>query len=248
MASSCKLIKDFEAGGKESLRPFSMQDIEAERRRIIAAAEQDAAEVKKLAQEILDLAKTMLARVREQAEVIMADAAKRGHDEGRAEGVNKGREEGKLAAYEAEARRVREETAPLADRLAEIATAIENERSNNLARAQADFLRCALAIARKVVKQEVAFNDGVIKDNLKKAVELSAEKSEIQVRLNPSDLEIVEEYVPQIKSEFSKLKSIHLVPDMAVSRGGCIVQTRSGEVDARIETQFEEIERQLLEV
>jgi flagellar assembly protein FliH len=248
MASSSKLIKALEVGANESLRAFSMQDIEQERRRIIARAERDAAEVRKLAQEILDQAKAMFAGVRGQAGLLMAEAEKRGHEKGHSEGLAKGREEGRQAAYEAESRRVREQTAPLARRLADISAAIEDERKDNLARAQADLLKCALAVARKVVKREVTVNEDVIKMNLGKAIELSAEKSEIQVRLNPADLQIIEEYVPQLKNAFSKLKSIHFVADMSVSQGGCIVQGRGGDVDARIETQFEEIERQLLEV
>jgi flagellar assembly protein FliH len=247
MASSCKLIKDIDAGN-ESLHAFIVRDIEEDRRRIVAAAESDAAEVRKLAHEILEQAKTMLTRVREQADAIMAEAEKRGYEKGRAEGLSKGREEGKLDAYEAEARSVREQTGPLANRLARIATAIENERSNNLAHLQRDLLQCAIAVAKKIVRREVSLDADVIKNNLAKAIELSAEKSEIRVRLNPSDVGIIEEYVPKMKSTFSRLKSIHLVPDMNVSQGGCIVQSRGGEVDARIETQFEEIERQLLEV
>ena len=37
-----------------------------------------------------------------------------------------------------------------------------------------------------------------------------------------------------------------LVPDPTVQRGGCVVKTDMGEVDARIERQFAEIERGLL--
>ena len=247
MASSCKLIKGIDAG-TGSLRAFTMQDIEEDRRRIVAAAEADAAEVRKLAQEILEQAKTMLAGVREQADVIMAEAKKRGYEKGHAEGHARGREEGRLTAYEAEAHKVREQTAPLANRLDRIATAIENERAVNLAHLQRDMLQCAISVAKKIVRREISLENDVVKSNLAKAIELSAEKSAIRVRLNPADVEIIEEYIPQVKTAFAKLKSIHLVPDMNVSQGGCVIQSRGGEVDARIETQFEEIERQLLEV
>jgi flagellar biosynthesis/type III secretory pathway protein FliH len=246
MASSFKLIKDIDAG-VESLRAFSVRDIEEERRRIMDAAERDGADVRRLAQEILDQAKTMLARVHEQAGAIMAEAEKSGYEKGHAEGLAAGREEGKIAAYETEARRVREQTAPLAGRLADIAGAIDSQRNACLTGAHRDLLKCAIAVAKKIVKREVSLADGAIKNNLTKAIELSAEKSEIRVRLNPSDAETIEEYVPQMKSAFSKLKGIHLVPDMNVSQGGCVVQSRGGEVDARVETQFEEIERQLME-
>ncbi len=247
MASLSKVIRDTTADGARGLRAFSMRDIEDERRRIIAAAEKDADEVRKLAREILDQAKTALARIRQQADGVMADSEKQGYEKGRAEGVTEGIEQGRREAYEAERRRVGEETAEVAKRLADIAAEIEAERSKHTARAHIDMIGFALTLAQKIVKREVGIGHDVIKENLRKAIDLVAEKSELHVRLNPSELDIIEEYVPQLKGAFTKLNSIKLVPDMDVSPGGCIVQTKGGEVDARIETQLEEIERQLLE-
>ena len=248
MALSSKLIKDFEAGGARSLRAFSMRDIEQERRRIIALAEQDAAEIRALAQEILTQAKAAMTRICEQAETVRADAEKRGFEKGLAAGLAEGREEGRRAAYQEESERVRQQTAAPAEHLADIAASIEDERTRNIARARADLVELAVAAARKIAKCEINGNSDVIKKNLCKAIDLAAEKSELQVRLNPSELEVIEEYVPQLKSTFTKLKSIKLVPDMSISPGGCVVQTHGGEVDAQIETQLAEMEKQLLEL
>jgi flagellar assembly protein FliH len=248
MALSSKLIKDSDAGGAQGLRAFSMRDIEDDRRRIIAAAEKDAVEVRKLAQEILAQAKTALARIRGQADGVMADSEKRGFEKGLAEGVPKGIEQGARDAREAERRRIAEETDGLAKRLEDITAAIEAERADQTARMHKDLVLFAIAVARKIVKREISISHDVIKDNLTRAIDLVAEKSELQVRLNPSELDVVEEYLPKLKSVFTKLHGVKLVSDMNVSPGGCIVRTRSGEVDASIETQLEEIERQLFEM
>jgi len=65
-----------------------------------------------------------------------------------------------------------------------------------------------------------------------------------KVRLHPEDYQYLTAHRQRLRAD----SSIELVEDSSVSLGGCIVQTEMGDIDARIEQQFAEIERGFLEV
>jgi flagellar biosynthesis/type III secretory pathway protein FliH len=59
------------------------------------------------------------------------------------------------------------------------------------------------------------------------------------LRINPDDLSFVEEWRPELFEKFKTLKSIVVNPDSTIQRGGCLLETPCGDIDARIETQLE---------
>ena len=87
------------------------------------------------------------------------------------------------------------------------------------------------------------------------AVQLIAGAERIRIHLAPEDARALRDFLPEVAEHLdtdgtdSPAEAIELVPDPDITRGGCIVRTAggAGEIDARIETQLEEIERQLKE-
>jgi flagellar assembly protein FliH len=186
-----------------------------------------------------------LLRLREEIRALEAerDAIR---DAARREGLELGRLDALEQAARVEHERVAAETAGLADLLRQAAAGIENERATLRTAAERDLLKLALLVAGKVTKTAVQGGKPVAEENLRRAIELTARRQDLKVLLNPEDLSRIEEFLPELRREFSDLHTVTLEADPAVGRGGVVVQTREGSVDATIAAQLEEIERGLL--
>jgi len=164
----------------------------------------------------------------------------------RLEGFELGLADGRQAAAAAERERLSKEAAPLADILRAAAGALGEKRAELAAAAERELVRLSVRIAEKIVKAEVASGARVAVENLRRAVALAVRRREVRVRLNPADLEAVEKFLPELRREVVDLGRVELEADPAVSRGGAVVVTPEGAVDADLRTQLEEIERGLV--
>jgi flagellar assembly protein FliH len=186
-----------------------------------------------------------LARLRE--EIKAAEAQREAiRDAARREGLELGRLDAIEHATRVERERVAAETAGLADLLRQAAAALEQERASLSAAAERDLLRLALLVAGKVTKAAIQNGKPVAEENLRRAIELTARRQELKVRLNPQDVARIEEFLPELHRDFADLQKVVLEADPAIGRGGVVVETREGSVDATIAAQLEEIERGLL--
>lgn len=207
-----------------SFQPFNLRSFEDEAQTIVAQA-------RSKARDLLTAAIAEQQRIRDQA-------YREGFEAGKVVGMQKGEEE--------ERAKIAKSTAGLSQLLEGIAHGIEAKRNELLVNAERDLVSLSIAIAEKIVRAEIAAGRPVARESVKRAVELLVRRNEMEVRLNPADLEAVETYVPELRKQFSEIARIELRPDEAVARGGCVVATRQGGVDADLKTQMEEIERSLL--
>lgn len=110
-------------------------------------------------------------------------------------------------------------------------------------RVETEAVELAIEIAKKIVAREVMLDRDIaltlVKVSLKK---LHNRRALAQVRLNPEDYAFVQSHREKIDFH----GSLEIVEDASVSMGGCLIHTETGDVDARIESQFEEISRGLL--
>ena len=79
---------------------------------------------------------------------------------------------------------------------------------------------------------------------VQEAVAQAADTSELTIQLNPADLALLQAlHSPLLNPQDSK--SLQLVSANHISRGGCVVQTRFGIIDARRETRVEMLRNSL---
>lgn len=106
-----------------------------------------------------------------------------------------------------------------------------------------DVVELALEIAKRVVGREVAFDREIaltlVKVSLKK---INSRTPLAQVHLHPEDFRYIEARREQIDFR----GSLEFTEDTSVSIGGCLIHTETGEVDSRIESQFDEVAHGLL--
>ena len=105
-------------------------------------------------------------------------------------------------------------------------------------------IELALEVARKLVS-EIPISQELIEANLRTAVAQAEEATEFFIHLNPEDLALLQRLSSGMPAPVSPNQSYHFHASAEVGRGGCLVHTRFGVIDARRETRLESIRQSL---
>lgn len=186
-----------------------------------------------------------LARVREEIRTAQAERDQI-REAARREGCEQGLEDAREQAARSERLRIAGEVEALGELLRKVAAGVEATRSELVTAGERELVKLALAVAEKIVKAQVASGAPVATENLRRAIELTVRRTQVKALVHPQDLSLIEEYLPRLRRDFSDLGPVTLEPSAAVERGGILLQTPTGSVDATLGTQLAEIERGLL--
>lgn len=157
---------------------------------------------------------------------------------------DKAYQEGYNAGYESG----RSEIERLISRLHTLIEGAIDKRDTIIDDAETQIIRIILLIARKVVKSISEEQKGVVVANIKSALEKIKGKTEIIIRVNTEDLELTTEHKEEFIQRFEELRHVTILEDTRIDKGGCIIETDFGSVDARIATQLQEIEEKIREL
>jgi flagellar assembly protein FliH len=104
----------------------------------------------------------------------------------------------------------------------------------------------AIAIAEKIINQEVAIRKEIILGVLKGALKNIADTDGMKIRINPHDFRYMMEVKKDFLQSFDGIRNVVFEEDTSIKRGGAVVETMFGEVDARLESQLREIKAAML--
>lgn len=168
-----------------------------------------------------------------QAEEIREEARRRGFDEGRAAGYEAGREEA--------ARALAEEMESMRASIQEFVDRIDAERRQRWLDAEPQIMAFVLEIARKVVKDEARINRDVALSVVRNALRRVVDTEKIRIRVNMEDLDTIRSSREELATLLESIRDVEIVADRRVDPGGCVVETPSGAIDAKLETQLDEV-------
>lgn len=120
-------------------------------------------------------------------------------------------------------------------------------REQVIRESEEDLLKLAVMIARKVIHQEIAIDRLILAKIVAAAVSGASERDEVVIRLNPEDYRLVSAHKHLYLGGCADERLVEIKADDAIAPGGCIVDTATGEIDARPDAQIDEIFRRLLE-
>jgi flagellar assembly protein FliH len=156
-------------------------------------------------------AETELARLREAARA-----------EGYAEGVAAGRVEGEQAC----------------GRMKQMVESFSTTLDNLDFRLADMVLELALDVARQVVAGELAARPERILDVVNLALKEMAETSrEARLLLNPDDAALVRPHLDQVLDK----NRLRIVEDVRIARGGCLIETAQGDLDATLPARWRQV-------
>lgn len=167
-----------------------------------------------------------LAAARSEAEAIRAEA----RDAGREEGFRAGMEE------------AIESMRPAAAALVEAAGALEQERASSGEALERHAVDLALALAEKALQAALEVDPERVVDVVRGAMRLLVEREDVTVYVNPLDVDVVREAVDgQVDGP-----RVEVLEERRVGRGGAVLRTSVGEVDARLDAKLEQAREVLI--
>jgi flagellar assembly protein FliH len=110
-----------------------------------------------------------------------------------------------------------------------------------------EVVKLSVEVAKKIVHREIQADKEIIQTLVKVALSHVAEKSAVTVRINPVDYNYILEHKTELSQGEQNGREIVLLADKTIERGGCLIQTECGDIDARIEEEFREVERGFFE-
>jgi len=119
------------------------------------------------------------------------------------------------------------------------------QRAALLDEVEPDVVRLALEVARRVVGDVALRERSVVERTVTEALRRVAARDHVTLRIHPEDLEAVRAERERWLALVEGVEHFEVTEDRRVPRGGALVTTRSGSVDARWTTQLAEIERSL---
>ncbi len=172
--------------------------------------------------------------------------------DGRAEQIERLRQEAEQRVREAHAAGLREGEAagrnraaadlqPIVEKFAQTAGELAQLRARLRREAEADTLKLALAIARRVLRRELAIDPDALENLLLGALEKLRGQEIARVRIHPSHADLVTACLRRGSSG----TTVEVIPDPGRPPGTAIFETERGNLDASVETQLQEIERGL---
>ncbi len=168
-------------------------------------------------------AQQVLERAQAQADAIREQARGEGFQQGLVEGQTQGRSAAQAAA------------AALSQAL-DHALAQREQMTVALAH---DAVELALELAAKIVHGTIESQPERILDVVTDALRPIADRRRLTILVDPADLDLVSSSLDQLRGQAGGIELCEVQADRRVGRGGAIVRTSEGEVDATVATQLE---------
>jgi flagellar biosynthesis/type III secretory pathway protein FliH len=172
---------------------------------------------------LAEQAAAILAAAEAEAEVVIAAATEQGRAEGHAQGL-------------AEAHAL---LAPAREALESALAALAGEKTRLEAEAEAAAVGLALALAEKVIGAALDVRPELVLEIAAGALRRTDDRDHLVLQVNPDDLELVRASLDEIAGRLGGIGRLEATSERRVPRGGCIVRTPDGEIDATVATQLE---------
>ncbi|TXJ45182.1 flagellar assembly protein FliH [Brachyspira pilosicoli] len=175
-------------------------------------------------------------RIQSESESIKDAAYKEGYAKGYDEGFEKSFADGN------------NDLTKLNEKLKKILAETINKRNEIIDTAEAQLIEVAILIAKRVVKMLTEKDKGIVIRNIQEALRRIKGRTKITIRVNIDDLEISARHKDEFYQMLDKIEGVTVLEDPNVDVGGCMIETDFGDIDARINTQLNEIETAIKEV
>lgn len=180
----------------------------------------------------ISAAEAQAAALLEEARAEAGEIRRRAREEGLAEAACEGAQERQRLAAQHESTGVE----------------INDERERFFREAEPELLKLAFAIAEKIVGREVSERPEIVLELIRRSLKRIKDKSELRIRVNPEDLQLVREARAELLGAVDGVEKIEVADDRRVGRGGCVIESPNGILDARLGTQLRELERSMAKV
>lgn len=107
---------------------------------------------------------------------------------------------------------------------------------------QQQILNLALKAAKKIVNKEIELNPDSIVDIVKGVLRPVTQYSRIKIYVNKEDKDFLEREKENLKQIFDRIESFSIVERDDVEKGGCLIETEAGIINASLDNQWRSLE------
>ncbi len=193
-------------------------------------------EAEETAKRILEEAQAKAADMEKEALARVEEIRNQARQAGFSEGHENGWKEGKA------------EVERLVDRLHVILNKAIEKRNEIIEESETQIINLVLLIAKKVIKVISENQKNVVVNNVIQALRKMKNRGDVVIRVNLADLALTTEHIKDFMRIAETVKSVTVMEDSTVERGGCIIETDFGQIDARISSQLREIEEKIVDL
>ena len=157
------------------------------------------------------------------------------HAAGFADGFAQGQAQTTLAAQRQIADFIANQGEEVANNFTQLFSSVQAQQADTEQVMAREVLALACELARQVLRHELSVNPNALQPVIREALGLLvAESKSAVIRLNPLDLEVLEDV---IRAEFSAM-SLTLLADATVAKGGCLIEAAGTVVDGTIQKRW----------
>lgn len=185
----------------------------------------------------------IIANAKSEAEKIIQDAhleEQKIKDDAKQDGFKQGHDDG-YSAGESEIER-------LVERLRKMVEALMLRREEILKETEQQIVELVILMTRKVVKIISETQKTAIMSNILAALKKVKSRGNVILHVNLEDLKLASANADEFIKRVENIQGITVVEDSTVEKGGCVVETDFGAIDARISSQLNELEEKIMEI
>ncbi len=198
-------------------------------------------------QKVRAAARQILQEATQQAEQLRQAAYQQAKEQARQDALKEADAEINRRAAELAEQKARENLQTLVPAMQQAAEKLQREYQAWLGRWEESAVRLSVAIAERILKHQLDVDPQTSSRLISEALRLISRVDRLTIRLHPDDVAALGDQPEQFVSTVAHAGQVHVVPDPEVGRGGCVIETQTGSVDARIETLLERIVQELLQ-
>ena len=188
-------------------------------------------------QGVKELMADAMARAKAESIEIKDNAYKEGHKTGYDEGFKAAFQKGEASA--------KEEFSPLFETLNSLIQELSGFRKLMYPKVENEMVGMIVDLTKKVLGYEISSKEDSVKQMILLAMNSVIDKEDMVIRIHPSDKGYAEEFRPELKRLFSEIKNITFEEHSGIERGGCIIDTNFGSVDAQVDQLEDQIDKLL---
>lgn len=208
-----------------------LETAQQEAQQLLKQASKEAEQMK--AQTQLDLEDWIEAQ-KLQEEKRLAEKEQTAYDQGYEKGLEKA------------ARQMKEKYATMIGEAEEVLQLAYARKDEIILEAEPFLLELSVEIASKVLQQTLDDKQEIILDYFKKL--LSNREGQITLCVAPQHFAYIMDFREELEAVIDAEAKLHIIPDRSVTDHGCMIRSSFGTMDARFDTQLNEIKKALLQV
>lgn len=181
--------------------------------------------------DLKDLEAKLFKEVREKALLMEKEAYEKGFQQGERDGKELGLKRLEKVIHQLE----------------NVLSEMERQKREAFQAYEGEMVRLMLGIGKRLFRRATLLHEEAIVEVLRDAFRYVTDRGEIILRLHPADYQYLMAHSDQVPVSLNEKDGLRIIQDPAITRGGCLLSTSFGEIDATFESQFEAMASRILQ-